>query len=202
MPSNKSLSPVRAGAPKPHKWQSFEVRTLICLIIKGEHLDSEDPMDIADKLNNALNPGSATTQTAESIYGADIPVVDVNAMLQRILRKKRHAVDLSRRHPSAIVTKSKVAAFMRGLDFTGSEDEWIAEERREKGGVERAMMRRRLLARKEGTMASRSELEDKNLRPNMLRSPRAQRLLVAWGIGGSFWEGKSVHDPEHSLITH
>lgn len=203
MPSRNYASPLRAGTPKPHKWQPFEVRTLICLIIKREHLDSpDDPMDLADKLNSALNPvRSATMQTAERIYGADIPVVDVTAMLHRILRKRRHAVDLSDRQPSEVVTKRKVATFMRALDFSGSEEEWIASGRRELVAVERALMRRRMMAREEGTIASPRAMEEKDRRLNMLRSPRAQRLLVGWGIGGSFWEGKSVDDHVHTLDT-
>lgn len=185
-------SPSHFVSPKAHKWDNFEVRTLICLIIKGEHrISPDDPMYLADRLNNALNPERATTDTAEKIYGADIPMQDVQAMLRRIMSKKKHAIDISDRHKSNVVTKRKIAAFMRGLEyFDGSEEEWKVGGRRDRMLVERAKMRRRMMVRKEGGKLSPQEQEDRDRRLAMLRSPRAQRLLVGWGIGASFWEGE------------
>lgn len=189
---HKPLSPSHSAPQKAHKWDNFEVRTLICLIIKGEHrIFPDDPMYLTDRLNNALNPERATTETAKKIYGSDIPMQDVQAMLKRILSKKKHAIDLSDRHRSNVITKRKITAFMRGLDFDGSEEEWKVGGRRDKMAVEGAKMRRRMMLRKEGGKLSSPEREDQDRRLAMLRSPRAQRLLVGWGIGASFWEGES-----------
>ncbi|KKY33309.1 hypothetical protein UCDDA912_g06684 [Diaporthe ampelina] len=105
------------------KWNHFEVRTLVCLIIKGEHKISKDPMYLTDKLNRALNPASSATQPA---YSRDIPHADVQDILKRILCKKSHAVGFSERNYSSLVTRAKVNAFMRNLGFDGSKDEWNA----------------------------------------------------------------------------
>lgn len=186
-------------ASAPHKWTSFEVRTLVCLIIKGEHRASSDPIGLADKLNTALHPpkraegenspptdtATATTQT----HNRDIPVSDVGAMLERILAKKKHAVDLCGRDPSGLVTKKKINAFMRGLDFNGGH--------REEAAAERAMARARLWARGERRVVPSPREEDEDhRRREMIESPRAHKLLVDWGMGASFWGGRSVHDGE------
>lgn len=36
-----------------HKWDAFEIRTLVCLIIKEEHRLSPDPMDFATKMSTS-----------------------------------------------------------------------------------------------------------------------------------------------------
>lgn len=192
------------SAAQSHKWTSFEVRTLICLIIKGEHRASEDPIDLADKLNTALSQparpaashyqeggrGESINTTKKHNYDDDIAVAEVTAMLRRILAKRRHAVDLCERDPSGAVTRRKVRAFARSLDFGGGDDEWLAGGRREIVSAERAVALERLRARNEGRPASSGEVMERERRLEMLESPRAQRLLEEWGMGASFWEGE------------
>lgn len=184
------------------KWNHFEVRTLVCLIIKGEHKITKDPMDLTDKLNRALNPASSGTQPA---YSRDVPHAEVQAMLKRILSKKSHAVDLSDRNYSAPVTRAKINAFMRNLDFDGSKVEW--EEGRDE--VVRVQTQKRLvrfMVRKEGGRRSPRSRDERDRRRMLLRDPRAKRLLRGWGIGASFWEdGKcslSFADPQMLGHTH
>ncbi|KAK7712550.1 hypothetical protein SLS64_004934 [Diaporthe eres] len=176
------------------KWNHFEVRTLVCLIIKGEHKISKDPMDLTDKLNRALNPASSATQPA---YSRDIPHAEVQAMLKRILSKKSHAVDLSDRNYSAPVTRAKLNAFMRNFDFDGSKDEWKAG----RGKVVRVETQKRLvrfMIRKEGGRPSPRSRDERDRRRMLLRDPTAKRLLRGWGIGASFWEDGSKGE-EHTM---
>lgn len=181
-PSEDSPEP---EAPRTSwKWNHFEVRTLICLIIKGEHKTSKDPMDLTDKLNRALNPASSGTQPA---YSRDVPHVDVQAMLKRVLSKKSHAVDLSDRIYTAPVTRTKLNAFMRNLGFDGSKDEWKSG-RREEMKVETQKRLVRYMVRKEGGRRSPRSQDERHRRRMLLREPRAKRLLRGWGIGASFWE--------------
>lgn len=166
------------------KWNHFEVRTLVCLIIKGEHKISKDPLDLTDKLNRALNPASSGTEPA---YTRDIPHAEVQAMLKRILSKKSHAVELSDRNYSVPVTRTKINAFMRNLDFNGSKDEWEAG----RNDVVKAETQKRLvrfMIRKEGGRPSPRSRDERDRRRMLLRNPRAKRLLRGWGIGASFWE--------------
>lgn len=186
-----------------HKWTSFEVRTLLCLIIKGEHHGS-DPIDVADKLNTALNGpepptkkrkkrGAATDTivVAKTNYDRDIPVADVQAMLARILAKKKHAVDLCARDPSRLVTTKKMRALTRqGLDFGGGDDEWRAGGRREEAAAAAAAERARRSRRCGGYPDE--DKDESNRRREMVESPRARMLLVDWGMGASFWEDKPV----------
>lgn len=174
--------------PSTHKWNHFEVRTLVCLIIKGEHLKSDDPLHIADQLNMALNPASTRKKPN---YNRDIPHDDIQNMLRRILTKKMHAVDVAERDSRPTVTRAKVNAFMRSLGFDGSKDEWTTG-RNEKMNVEGEKRQRRYMARKEGNRLSPRAHDERHRRRMMVRGPRARRLLRGWGIGASFWEeGKS-----------
>lgn len=182
----------------PHKWTTWEVRALICLIIKGEHRVYDDPAYFTDKLNSALNPSpSVTNKSNGSSNGEtdapmrpsrsqqDIPHRDVQAMLKRILTKKKHAVEISQRDHTYNVTRKKMAAFMRNIDFDGSPEEWEAG-RREKvlaDGVKKQNKKR---------ITGRREKEERKRRKAMIRSPRAKNLLINWGIGASFWEGELV----------
>lgn len=170
------------------KWNHFEVRTLVCLIIKGEHKVSKDPMHLTDKLNRALNPASSSSQPA---YSRDIPHADVQDMLKRMLSKKAHAVDFSERNYSSPVTRAKVNAFMRNLGFDGSKVEWEAG-RDEKVRVQNQRRLVRFMIRKEGGRPSPRSRDERDRRRMLLREPRARRLLHGWGIGASFWE-----DGEH-----
>lgn len=185
-------------APDPsseYKWNSFEIRTLVCLIIKGAHYDTKgpvDPMDFADKLNKALNPVKPTTERVKALLDRDIPVKDVQKMLRRILAKKRHAVDVVERNPAATITKRQVNAFMRQLDFDGGEEEWTVGHRRDKVMAERQEMRRQLNKRKDGRPVSQERWQDSQERLRDIQSPRAQRLLSNWSIGRTFFEGE-VH---------
>lgn len=175
--------------PFMHKWNHFEVRALVCLIIKGEHLASDDPMHVSDQLNLALNP--APSQHNKPNYGRDIPHDDVQNMLNRILNKKMHAVDVAERDSRGTVTRTKVSAFMRSLGFDGSKEEWAAGR---KGfmGVEGEKRQRRYMARKEGARLSPRAEDERYRRRMLVRGPRVRRLLRGWGIGASFWdEGKS-----------
>ncbi|KUI58818.1 hypothetical protein VP1G_06078 [Cytospora mali] len=174
------------GPPRPstHKWNHFEVRALICLVIKGEHLTTDDPMHIADKLNMALNPASSRRNPN---YNRDIPHDEIQHMLKRILDKKMHAVDVSDRDTRPTITRTKVNAFMRSLGFDGSKDEWMMG-RKEKMNMEGEKRQRRYTARKEGAESPRA-LDERHRRRMMIRGPRARRLLRGWGIGASFWEG-------------
>ncbi|KAJ4391748.1 hypothetical protein N0V93_005368 [Gnomoniopsis smithogilvyi] len=201
-PGPSSQSPTRSMSPtvfsasdtsSEYKWNSFEIRTLICLIIKGAHYDSKgpvDPMDFADMLNKALNPVKATTERSKALFDRDIPVDDVQKMLRRILAKKSHAIDVVLRDPAVAITKRQVNAFMRQLDFDGGENEWLDEHRREKVMVERAEMRRQLEKRTEGRPMSQERWEHGQERLRDVQSPRAQRLLSNWGIGRTFFEGE------------
>ncbi|ROV94639.1 hypothetical protein VSDG_06196 [Cytospora chrysosperma] len=171
--------------PSSHKWNHFEVRTLVCLIIKGEHLASDDPMHITDMLNLALNPASARNNPS---YNRDIPHDAIQHMLKRILTKKMHAVDVSERDSRAAVTRTKVNAFMRSLGFDGSKDEWEAG-RKDAMKVEVEKRQRRYMERKEGNLLSPRAYDERHRRKMMIREPRARRLLHGWGIGASFWEG-------------
>lgn len=184
-------------SPEPEEaqweWNHFEVRTLVCLIIKGEHRVSKDPMYLTDKLNKALNPASIGRQAD---YSRDVPHTEVQAMLKRILSKKSHAVDLcSRDFSGTPVTRTKVNAFMRNLDFDGSKVEWV-KGRKKKMYVETQKRLERYMARKEGSRPNPRAREERDRRRMLLREPRAQRLLHGWGIGASFWE-----DGKYSLLS-
>ncbi|KAF3770225.1 hypothetical protein M406DRAFT_66647 [Cryphonectria parasitica EP155] len=181
----------------PHEWTAFEIRTLICLIIKGEHEISPEPIDFATKLNKALNPRQADKETVQEHFNRDIPVYDVQEMLQRILSKKKHAVDVSERHPTTVVTKAKIQAFVRSLDFDGSEEEWDVMGRKERAVVERSKMRARLETEKKGGELSPCHQDEKSRRRAVIEDdPNAQRLLAAWGMGSSFWE-----DPPQGIAS-
>lgn len=196
------LSPTRSAsstsltAPDPsgeYKWNSFEIRTLVCLIIKGAHYDRKgpvDPMDFADKLNKALNPVKATNERSKALFDRDIPVNEVQKMLRRILAKKRHAVDVVQRDPAAAITKRQVNVFMRQLDFDGGQEEWLEGHRREKVMAERSEMRRQLNKRKDGRPISQERWQDNQERLRDIQSPRAQKLLSNWSIGRTFFEGE------------
>ncbi|KAH8782939.1 hypothetical protein F5883DRAFT_679769 [Diaporthe sp. PMI_573] len=182
-------------APPSWTWNHFEVRTLVCLIIKGEHKVSKDPMDLTDKLNHALNPASSGGQPA---YSRDVPHAEVQAMLKRILSKKLHAVDLSERDYSAPVTRTKLNAFMRNLGFDGSKDEWDRGRKKHvRAETEKRLVR--YMIRKEGGRPSPRSREERDRRRMLLREPRARRLLRGWGIGASFWEDepKGENRPVH-----
>lgn len=216
--------PSKSPSQAPHKWTSFEVRTLVCLIIKGEHLvaragaratdhtdraDRDGTMDLADKLNTALHPGDAAR---------DIPVADVEAMLRRVLARRRHAVDLCRRDGTDAVTKKKINAFMRALDFDGGDEEWTVGGRRVAAAAERPAALGRLMTRaareEEGRGEagvfgagppdppgeSEDEREDREARLEMIEDPRAYRLLVDWGMGATFWEGEFFVFPWRRMI--
>lgn len=183
-PSYDSPEP-EAPRTSYHKWNHFEVRTLVCLIIKGEHKVSKDPMDMTDKLNRALNPGSSRSKPA---YTRDIPHEEVQKMLRRILSKKLHAVDLAERNYQTPVTRAKVNAFMRNLGFDGSEEEWKLG-RKEEVKVENEQKLLRFMIRKEGGRPSPRSRDERHRRRMLLREPRAKRLLRGWSIGASFWEG-------------
>ncbi|POS73373.1 hypothetical protein DHEL01_v208223 [Diaporthe helianthi] len=173
---------------EPHaqwKWNHFEVRTLVCLIIKGEHRASKDPMNLTDKLNHALNPASTGGQAD---YSRDVPHAEVQAMMKRILSKKWHAVDLSSRdYSGTLVTRTKVNAFMRNLDFKGSKNEWVMGRKKDMQ-FETQKRLERYMVRKEGGRPSPRSREERDRRRMLLREPRARRLLHGWGIGASFWE--------------
>lgn len=177
------------GSPRPpsykYKWNHFEVRALVCLIIKGEHLKTDDPMHVSDKLNMALNPASMRKKPD---YDRDIPHYEVQHMLKRILDKKLHAVDVSERDFRPTVTRTKLNAFMRSLGFDGSEDEWVTG-RKEKMELEGEERQRRFMIRKEGMGMSPKARRERDRRRLMMRDPRARRLLQGWGMGASFWEG-------------
>lgn len=177
-------SPEPEEAPPSWKWNHFEVRTLACLIIKGEHKVSNDPMDLSDKLNHALNPSSSGGQPD---YSRDVPHAEVQAMLKRILSKKLHAVDLSERDYTTPVTRTKLNAFMRNLGFDGSKDEWDRGRKR-RVRVETQNRLVRYMVRKEGGRPSPRSLDERDRRRMLLREPRARRLLRGWGMGASFWE--------------
>lgn len=181
------------------KWNHFEVRTLVCLIIKGEHKISKDPMDLTDKLNRALNPASSGTQPA---YSRDIPHAEVQAMLKRILSKKSHAVALSDRNYSAPVTRAKINAFMRNLDFDGSMDEWKEGGRKEKVRVQTQKRLVRFMIRKEGGRPSPRSRDERDRRRLLLRDPRAKRLLRGWAIGASFWENGEYTVMAQQALNH
>lgn len=189
----RSLSSSACDASSKHKWDSFEIRTLICLIIKGAHRNSKgpvDPMDFADKLNKALNPVQTSTRSAKVLFDRDIPVDDVQEMLQRILARKSHAVDVVQRNPAASITKRQVNAFIRQLDFDGGESEWLDDFKREKVMAERAEMRRQLDKRREGRPMSQERWENNQERLQDIHSPRAHRLLSNWGMGKTFFQGE------------
>lgn len=190
-PSYDSPEPEEPQAP--WKWNHFEVRTLVCLIIKGEHKASKDPLDLTDKLNHALNPASSGNQPA---YSRDVPHSEVQAMLKRILSKKSHAVDLSDRDCTATVTRTKLNAFMRNLGFDGGEKEW-KQGRKQRVKVETQKRLVRYMVRKEGGRPSPRSREERDRRRMLLREPRARRLLRGWSIGASFWE-----DGESLLLLH
>lgn len=190
-PSYDSPEPEEPCAP--WKWNHFEVRTLVCLIIKGEHKASKDPLDLTDKLNQALNPASSGNQPA---YSRDVPHAEVQAMLKRILSKKSHAVDLSDRDSTATVTRTKLNAFMRNLGFEGSEKEW-KQGRKQRVKVETQKRLVRYMVRKQGGRPSPRSREERDRRRMLLREPRARRLLHGWGIGASFWE-----DGKYFLFLH
>ncbi|ROW12539.1 hypothetical protein VMCG_00191 [Cytospora schulzeri] len=173
--------------PSTHKWNHFEVRTLVCLIIKGEHLTSDDPMHIADLLNMALNPNPSRNNSS---YRRDIPHDDIQHMLKRILSKKMHAVDVAERDTRPSVTRTKVNAFMRNLGFDGTKDEWMTG-RKETMQVVGEKRQRRFMARKEHIALSPRTYDERHRRKMMIREPRARRLLHGWGIGASFWEEDS-----------
>lgn len=171
--------------PSSYKWNHFEVRTLVCLIIKGDHLNRKDPMHIADKLNMALNPGSSRKNPE---YDRDIPHDEVQHMLNRILSKKMHALDVSERDFRPTITRTKVNAFVRSLGFDGSKEEWVTG-RKDIIRVEGEKRQRRYMERKEGVKLSPRASDERARRNMMIRSPRAARLLYGWSIGASFWEG-------------
>ncbi|KAL1866207.1 hypothetical protein Daus18300_006871 [Diaporthe australafricana] len=185
-PSYDSPEPEGPRTP-PHKWNHFEVRALVCLIIKGEHRVSKDPMYITDILNRALNPASSGKKPA---YNRDIPHDEVQEMLKRILLKKMHAVDVSERNVRSQVTRVKVNAFMRNLGFDGSKEEWKSGRAKE-ARVENQKRLTRYMIRKEGRRPSPRSQDETGRRRMLLREPRAKRLLRGWGIGASFWEGGS-----------
>jgi hypothetical protein len=177
-------SPEPGEASPPWEWNHFEVRTLVCLIIKGEHKVLKDPMDLTDKLNKALNPASG----GQPVFKRDVPHAEVQAMLKRILSKKLHAVDLSERDFHALpVTRTKLNAFMRNLGFDGSRDEW-ERGRKQKVRVDTQNRMERYMVRKDGGPRSPRSREERDRRRQLLRDPRARRLLRGWGIGASFWE--------------
>ncbi|KAI3394151.1 hypothetical protein diail_3161 [Diaporthe ilicicola] len=183
-PSYDSPEP-EAPRTLPHNWNHFEVRTLVCLIINGEHKVSKDPMHITDKLNRALNPASSGTKPA---YGRDIPHDDVQAMLKQMLFKKMHAVDLAERNWQTPVTRAKVNAFMRNLSFDGGEAEWKSGRKRQVK-IENQQRTTRYMIRKGGGRLTPRSRDERDRRRMLLREPRARRLLRGWGIGASFWQG-------------
>lgn len=188
-----SVSSLASGPSGEHKWSSFEIRTLVCLIIKGAYCDKDgpvDPIDFADKLNKALNPVKAHTQDAEALFDRDIPVNDVHKMLRRILAKKRHAVNVIQRDPAAAITRRQINVFRRQLDFDGGELEWLDNHRRENVMAERAEMRRRLDEGKCSRPVGQETWKENQERLRDIGSPRAQKLLSKWSMGKTFFEGE------------
>lgn len=181
-----------------HQWNSFEIRTLFCLIIKGEHQDRNGllaPLDLASKLNKALNPeplaGSKVSAEKEAQrFARDIPPYEVAAMLRRVLDKKRHAVDVVSRCPARTVTRRQLVAFTRQLDFRGDEEEWALTNRREHVQRVDRVLRYREEKEKDGRRMSPERVADNRERLEEVEDDRAQRLLKDWGIGHEFYEGE------------
>lgn len=178
-----------------HQWNSFEMRTLFCLIIKGEHQDRNGLLaniDLASKLNTALNPGKPTGKKAEKMYARDIPVKDVGIMLRRVLDKKLHAVDVVSRSNARVVTRRQLRAFTRQLDFRGDAEEWAVTGRKAHVEREQAELKRRMDKHEDGRRISPERDADNRARKEEIEDYRAQRLIEDWRIGRSFYEGEFV----------
>lgn len=183
-----------------HQWNSFEMRTLFCLIIKGEHQDRNGLLsgkDFASKLNIALNPHDpATTKlTAAQLYARDIPVRDVADMLHRVLDKKRHAIDVVSRSNARAVTRRQINAFKRQLDFRGDEEEWALTGRKEHVERQNEELRRRMVKEKYGGRMTPARAEENRDALEDIEDDSARKLLEDWRIGRSFYEGESCCFP-------
>lgn len=187
-----------------HRWSSFEMRTLFCMIINGQHKNSEsggpaDPVDFADKLNKANNPGRASSMTAETFFSRDIPVNDVQRMLRRVLVKKIHAIDMINHNPARVVTRRQLKSFTRQLDLHGDEDEYSTNQRCNGKfaaicAAERAELESQLDKRTQGRPVSRERQELARELLREIKSPRAHKLLTDWSMGHSFFQGAAFLD--------
>lgn len=178
-------------------------------------------MYLADRLNNIVNPArvvkgdgdpKTTTAVLHNPHG-DIAPAEVQKMLNAVMLKKKHAVDLCERHPTGVLTRKKMRAFARTFassfvageercnDATETEVETASSVAgRGNGGKPVSLKdlekRERFQRRREREMGTfvlptpRERMERKRLRQAM-RDRRERNLLVNWGIGPSFFDGKS-----------
>lgn len=193
-PPQSSLTSTSSSSGPGHKWTSFEVRTLITLIIKGEHRVCEDPTYFTDRLNSIVNPARVSSTTGRSDgartvvvhdHRRDIPHAEAQKMLDAVVAKKKHAVDMSERFPTNTLTREKMRAFSRRrLTFAAAaaEDDEMHKmtEREEKNHVEKIQ---RLLRRMQREMTGM-----KGVSPLLTRRERS--LLLNWGIGPDFFHGE------------
>lgn len=169
-----------------HKWTSFEVRTLISLIIKGEHRVSKDPTYLTDRLNGIVNPARTTTITTINDLGTtntktvtahddgrEIRHAEVQKMIHTIMAKKKHAVDISERHPTNVLTRKKMRAFVRTPSSSSS-------------AAAAALVGAGYAAKK----GHEKMVQERKRIKKAMRNPRERNLLLNWGMTPSFFDGK------------
>lgn len=185
----------------PHEWSAFEIRVLVTLIMKGEHNRFKgNSQGLADRFNAAMNPNPEGNEARAKQRKKDgskfkvklyrnVPADEVQAMLDRIMDKKKVAVNFSDQDLSPALTRRKMRLFSRGdLDFTGTEEEW-KEGRKRKAESRRGVMYQKMMMDEAGK-ETYAEREERYRRRNMVRSGNPKALLKHWRIGTKFWEGK------------
>jgi len=126
----------RRDRRRERRWTKFEVDTLLALICKGAH--KKESLSLASELNTALN-GSGRG------FGNDIPVEDVEAMMDRIRAEKKGALAFIERQPVSVITRKQREVFHRNFDYLGTKEEWEAG-RKSRLQEARALQQRRHLS--------------------------------------------------------
>jgi hypothetical protein len=138
-------------SPEPHKWTNFELRALLCLLVRNVHktgLDSTELERLGSSTaprhqhrnlprsgNSPKNSGRlAYVDVATALndcchkfdYENDIPVRDVIDMVDKMLLDNKGAVCYSERQPVGRLTRSANRVWKRKINYDGSNAEWEA----------------------------------------------------------------------------
>lgn len=133
-----------------YTWEDFEIRLLLCMIIRGVHTSGTPAttdrwskrriMESRRSLNDSLPKATdGHTHRGQWAYhdvakllnfhtNDEIPVVDVRDMIHRLVDQRKGALHLANRVHAPRMTKTVAMAWRRRQDFVGDLKEWYGEK--------------------------------------------------------------------------
>jgi len=169
---------------EPHKWTNFELRALLCLLVRNVHktgLDSTELERLGSSTaprhqhrnlprsgNSPKNSGRlAYVDVATALndcchkfdYENDIPVRDVIDMVDKMLLDNKAAACYSERQPVGRLTRSANRVWKRKINYDGSNAEWEAGRKQKEEIKRREDEERRLNTGAGGGIAAGVDLD-------------------------------------------